>query len=80
MGTDACGRLFAVFLQDLVNTAASTFLFFLSSLVLACINHNTGGEITAVVSRQNKPAFLFRFAFHSLKLHSVKWRKSRAGV
>ncbi|XP_077420815.1 CKLF-like MARVEL transmembrane domain-containing protein 4 [Vanacampus margaritifer] len=35
-------------LTDLGNTAASTFLFFLSSLVLACINHNTGAEIAAV--------------------------------
>uniref|UniRef100_A0A3Q2D362 CKLF-like MARVEL transmembrane domain containing 4 n=1 Tax=Cyprinodon variegatus TaxID=28743 RepID=A0A3Q2D362_CYPVA len=35
-------------LTDLVNTAASTFFFFLSSLVLACINHNTGAEIAAV--------------------------------
>ncbi|MEQ2250785.1 CKLF-like MARVEL transmembrane domain-containing protein 4 [Ilyodon furcidens] len=36
-------------LTDLVNTAASTFFFFLSSLVLACINHNTGSEIAAVI-------------------------------
>ncbi|KAM6942853.1 CKLF-like MARVEL transmembrane domain-containing protein 4 [Xenentodon cancila] len=36
-------------LTDLVNTAASTLFFFLSSLVLACINHNTGAEIAAVV-------------------------------
>uniref|UniRef100_A0A3Q3X589 MARVEL domain-containing protein n=1 Tax=Mola mola TaxID=94237 RepID=A0A3Q3X589_MOLML len=36
-------------LTDLVNTTASTFLFFLSSLVLACINHNTGAEIAAVI-------------------------------
>uniref|UniRef100_A0A1A8IUC2 CKLF-like MARVEL transmembrane domain containing 4 n=5 Tax=Nothobranchius TaxID=28779 RepID=A0A1A8IUC2_NOTKU len=36
-------------LTDLVNTAASTFFFFLSSLVLACINHNTGAEIAAVI-------------------------------
>ncbi|XP_061830741.1 CKLF-like MARVEL transmembrane domain-containing protein 4 [Nerophis lumbriciformis] len=35
-------------LTDLGNTAVSTFLFFLSSLVLACINHNTGAEIAAV--------------------------------
>ncbi|XP_057707057.1 CKLF-like MARVEL transmembrane domain-containing protein 4 [Corythoichthys intestinalis] len=35
-------------LTDLGNTAASTLLFFLSSLVLACINHNTGAEISAV--------------------------------
>ncbi|XP_037103003.1 CKLF-like MARVEL transmembrane domain-containing protein 4 isoform X2 [Syngnathus acus] len=37
-------------LTDLANTAASTFLFFLSSLVLVCINHNTGAEIAAAVS------------------------------
>lgn len=37
-------------LQDLVNTAVSTFFFFLSSLVLAFINHMTGAEIAAVVS------------------------------
>lgn len=36
-------------LTDLVNTSASTFFFFLSSLVLACINHNTGAEIAAVI-------------------------------
>ncbi|XP_013858521.1 CKLF-like MARVEL transmembrane domain-containing protein 4 [Austrofundulus limnaeus] len=36
-------------ITDLVNTAASTFFFFLSSLVLACINHNTGAEIAAVI-------------------------------
>ncbi|KAK2853920.1 hypothetical protein Q5P01_006581 [Channa striata] len=36
-------------LTDLVNTAASTCFFFLSSLVLACINHNTGAEIAAVI-------------------------------
>lgn len=45
--------VFCVILQDLVNTAASTFFFFLSSLVLSCINHNTGAEIAAVVSSQN---------------------------
>lgn len=37
-------------LQDLINTAVSTFFFFLSSLVLAFINHSTGAEIAAVVS------------------------------
>ncbi|XP_063330518.1 CKLF-like MARVEL transmembrane domain-containing protein 4 [Pelmatolapia mariae] len=36
-------------LTDLVNTGASTLFFFLSSLVLACINHNTGAEIAAVI-------------------------------
>lgn len=36
-------------LTDLVNTVASTILFFLSSLVLICINHNTGSEIAAVI-------------------------------
>ncbi|XP_029353266.1 CKLF-like MARVEL transmembrane domain-containing protein 4 [Echeneis naucrates] len=36
-------------MTDLVNTAASTFFFFLSSLVLACINHNIGAEIAAVI-------------------------------
>lgn len=36
-------------LTDLVNTVASTFLFFLSSIVLTCINHNTGSEIAAVI-------------------------------
>ncbi|CAB1432220.1 unnamed protein product [Pleuronectes platessa] len=36
-------------LTDLVNTAASTFFFFLSSLVLACMNHNSGAEIAAVI-------------------------------
>ncbi|XP_041639443.1 CKLF-like MARVEL transmembrane domain-containing protein 4 [Cheilinus undulatus] len=36
-------------LTDLVNTAASTIFFFLSSLVLSCINHNTGAEIAAVI-------------------------------
>lgn len=36
-------------LTDLVNTAASTVFFFLCSLVLACINHNTGAEIAAVI-------------------------------
>ncbi|CAN9507263.1 unnamed protein product [Ophioblennius macclurei] len=36
-------------LTDLVNTAASTLFFFLSSLVLACINHKTGAEIAAVI-------------------------------
>lgn len=36
-------------LTDLVNTAASAFFFFLSSLVLAGINHNTGAEIAAVI-------------------------------
>lgn len=35
--------------QDLINTAVSTFFFFLSSLVLAFINHSTGAEIAAVV-------------------------------
>lgn len=41
---------FRSLLQDLVNTAVSTFFFFLSSLVLAFINHRTGVEIAAVVS------------------------------
>lgn len=36
-------------LTDLVNTAASTFFFFLSSLVLAIINHKTGAEIAAAI-------------------------------
>ncbi|KAM9825885.1 CKLF-like MARVEL transmembrane domain-containing protein 4 [Syngnathus typhle] len=36
-------------LTDLANTAASTFLFSLSSLVLVCINHNSGAEIAAVI-------------------------------
>ncbi|XP_076011405.1 CKLF-like MARVEL transmembrane domain-containing protein 4 [Genypterus blacodes] len=36
-------------LTDLVNTAACTVFFFLSSLVLVCINHNTGAEIAAVI-------------------------------
>lgn len=36
-------------LTDLVNTAASTFFFFLSSLVLAFINHNTAAEIAALI-------------------------------
>ncbi|XP_058485066.1 CKLF-like MARVEL transmembrane domain-containing protein 4 [Solea solea] len=36
-------------LTDLINTAASTFFFVLSSLVLACMNHNTGAEIAAVI-------------------------------
>uniref|UniRef100_H3CVK6 CKLF-like MARVEL transmembrane domain containing 4 n=2 Tax=Tetraodon nigroviridis TaxID=99883 RepID=H3CVK6_TETNG len=36
-------------LTDLINTAVSTFFFFLSSLVLAFINHSTGAEIAAVV-------------------------------
>lgn len=36
-------------LTDLVNTAVSAFFFFLSSLVLAFINHNTAAEIAAVV-------------------------------
>lgn len=36
-------------LTDLVNTAVSTLFFFLSSLVLACINHKTGAEIAAVI-------------------------------
>lgn len=47
-----------VFLQDLVNTAASAFFFFLSSLVLACINHNTAAEIAAVVSSLNPSAWI----------------------
>ncbi|KAM3625167.1 uncharacterized protein V6R79_007846 [Siganus canaliculatus] len=36
-------------LTDLVNTTASTFFFFLSSLVLAFINHNQAAEIAAVI-------------------------------
>lgn len=44
----ACGSV--SLLQDLVNTAVSAFFFFLSSLVLAFINHRTGAEIAAVVS------------------------------
>lgn len=36
-------------LTDLVNTAASTFFFFLASVVLASLNHNTGAEIAAVI-------------------------------
>ncbi|XP_029955380.1 CKLF-like MARVEL transmembrane domain-containing protein 4 [Salarias fasciatus] len=36
-------------LTDLVNTAASTLFFFLSSLVLACINHSKGAEIAALI-------------------------------
>uniref|UniRef100_A0A3P9L0F6 CKLF-like MARVEL transmembrane domain containing 4 n=1 Tax=Oryzias latipes TaxID=8090 RepID=A0A3P9L0F6_ORYLA len=36
-------------LTDLGNTAVSTLVFFLSSLVLACINSKTGSEIAAVV-------------------------------
>ncbi|XP_068595836.1 CKLF-like MARVEL transmembrane domain-containing protein 4 [Brachionichthys hirsutus] len=36
-------------LTDLVNTAASTFFFLLSSLVLAFINHKTAAEIAAVI-------------------------------
>ncbi|XP_047436818.1 CKLF-like MARVEL transmembrane domain-containing protein 4 [Mugil cephalus] len=36
-------------LTDLVNTSVSTLFFFLSSLVLACINHNTAAEIAAVI-------------------------------
>lgn len=40
--------------QDLVNTIASTLFFFLSSLVLACINHKIGAEIAAVVSSRKE--------------------------
>ncbi|XP_029000204.1 CKLF-like MARVEL transmembrane domain-containing protein 4 [Betta splendens] len=36
-------------LTDLVNTATSTVFFFLSSLVLVCINHNTEAEIASAV-------------------------------
>ncbi|XP_068194546.1 CKLF-like MARVEL transmembrane domain-containing protein 4 [Antennarius striatus] len=36
-------------LTDLVNTSASTFFFFLSSLVLGFINHNTAAEIAALI-------------------------------
>lgn len=36
-------------LTDLVNTVASTVFFFLCSLVLVSINHNTGAEIAAVI-------------------------------
>ncbi|KAM9765153.1 CKLF-like MARVEL transmembrane domain-containing protein 4 isoform 1-T2 [Menidia menidia] len=36
-------------LTDLVNTSASTLFFFLSSLVLACINHKMAAEIAAVI-------------------------------
>ncbi|XP_008291048.1 CKLF-like MARVEL transmembrane domain-containing protein 4 [Stegastes partitus] len=36
-------------LTDLVNTAVSALFFFLSSIVLTCINHNTGAEIAAVI-------------------------------
>ncbi|XP_028293281.1 CKLF-like MARVEL transmembrane domain-containing protein 4 [Gouania willdenowi] len=36
-------------LTDLINTAVSTLFFFLSSLVLACINHKSGAEIAAVI-------------------------------
>uniref|UniRef100_A0A4W5MPI6 CKLF-like MARVEL transmembrane domain containing 4 n=1 Tax=Hucho hucho TaxID=62062 RepID=A0A4W5MPI6_9TELE len=36
-------------LTDLVNTAASTFFFFLASVVLAALNHKSGAEIAAVI-------------------------------
>ncbi|XP_017260491.1 CKLF-like MARVEL transmembrane domain-containing protein 4 [Kryptolebias marmoratus] len=36
-------------ITDLVNTASSTFFFFLSSLVLACINNKLGAEIASVI-------------------------------
>ncbi|MBN3319858.1 CKLF4 protein, partial [Atractosteus spatula] len=36
-------------LTDLVNTGASTFFFFLASIVLAALNHKTGAEIAAVI-------------------------------
>lgn len=36
-------------LTDLVNTAVSALFFFLSSIVLTCINHNNGAEIAAVI-------------------------------
>ncbi|XP_010862238.1 CKLF-like MARVEL transmembrane domain-containing protein 4 isoform X1 [Esox lucius] len=36
-------------LTDLVNTAVSTFFFFLASVVLAALNHTSGAEIAAVI-------------------------------
>ncbi|KAJ7985945.1 hypothetical protein DPEC_G00345720 [Dallia pectoralis] len=36
-------------LTDLVNTAASTFFFFLASVVLVALNHTSGAEIAAVI-------------------------------
>lgn len=35
----------------MVNTGLSTFFFFIASIVLAALNHKTGAEIAAVVSR-----------------------------
>ncbi|TRY59765.1 hypothetical protein DNTS_027173 [Danionella cerebrum] len=34
---------------DLINTATSSLFFFLASVVLAALNHQTGAEIAAVV-------------------------------
>ncbi|XP_042584060.1 CKLF-like MARVEL transmembrane domain-containing protein 4 [Cyprinus carpio] len=36
-------------LTDLINTATSTLFFFLASVVLAALNHQTGAEIAAVI-------------------------------
>ncbi|XP_067258167.1 CKLF-like MARVEL transmembrane domain-containing protein 4 isoform X1 [Chanodichthys erythropterus] len=35
--------------RDLINTATSTLFFFLASVVLAALNHQTGAEIAAVI-------------------------------
>ncbi|KAM9410747.1 CKLF-like MARVEL transmembrane domain-containing protein 4 [Pholidichthys leucotaenia] len=58
---------------DLVNTAASTLFFFLSSLILVCINHNTGSEIAAVIF-----GFLVTCVYGINTFLAVcKWRRGR---
>lgn len=62
-----------LWLQDLVNTAVSTLFFFLSSLVLACINHKTGAEIAAVVSSCREGALMRRKCYIPFKARSINY-------
>ncbi|KAM8876927.1 CKLF-like MARVEL transmembrane domain-containing protein 4 [Synchiropus splendidus] len=62
-------------LTDLVNTCASTVFFALSTLVLACINHNTQAEIAAVVF-----GALVTFVYGLNSYLAVRrWRRGNAG-
>uniref|UniRef100_A0A8B9J7C3 CKLF-like MARVEL transmembrane domain containing 4 n=1 Tax=Astyanax mexicanus TaxID=7994 RepID=A0A8B9J7C3_ASTMX len=66
-------------LTDLINTTSSTVFFFLASVVLAALNHQSGAEIAAVVNLHHFTLLytLFYTALHSFiqfytTLHSFK--------
>lgn len=62
-------------LTDLVNTCASAVFFALSSLVLACINHNTEAEVAAVIF-----GFLVTLVYSLNSYLAIRrWRRGAAG-